>query len=604
MFLEFLGNINGHYNIIHIKNNIDIKNYIDDIPLIIDNKFNTDFLYKCYQNAFSYLRNNILKKLEKNDEIHIISKSNIVNKKITNFVINNNNSFTLNNNNEIKKSFLSNDKQKVLDKVNNNSSLNLLENIVVEEDKENDILSEYEDNYILKLKDLKEEFYPIYPKSINGYTTYYDIHRYLLSKKENRNKIVYPTYFDDLTINELNTAKRKFRYLTNNYELNEFNELCFMKLKKLKFRQNKNKLSNRHKKKLIGDYILLKIPYKKNYMAKLNEIHNSYHCSYKKLVSEYQRTGFSFKGIFNICKNICKYCKVCAQKKRDYYKREPSKQMIFKKPMSRMIADITELPYELYNKTKTKYLLNIIDHFSKYGFSFLCETKKAENILFNIKECFEKIGFPDELGTDNGTEFSNKLMKKFLEDNNVKFIHGRAYNPRSQGCVERFHRSIKIALICKKLEEGNNFNLQRALNSVLFNYNISIHSTIGFTPIEVFYSTSEEIYSTVYNNTLNSFKYINSRHNNFSLFEKVLLFNNFIVDNKSCYNAKKRLVKNKVKKSKSLFNICASISKIYENGIYDIIIEKNYKIYNLNKYDICVVDTIEDVWDGIFYSDQ
>ena len=46
-----------------------------------------------------------------------------------------------------------------------------------------------------------------------------------------------------------------------------------------------------------------------------------------------------------------------------------------------------------------------------------------------------------------GEEFSNKLMKKFLEYNNVKSIHGREYNPLSQGFVERFH--IKIALMLK-----------------------------------------------------------------------------------------------------------------------------------------------------------
>ena len=83
-----------------------------------------------------------------------------------------------------------------------------------------------------------------------------------------------------------------------------------------------------------------------------------------------------------------------------------------------MILDITELSYELYIMSKTKYLLNLTDHFSKYDFAFLCE-KKDENILNNVKECFEKICFPAELGTDNGIEFSNKLMKKFLEDNNV-----------------------------------------------------------------------------------------------------------------------------------------------------------------------------------------
>ena len=53
------------------------------------------------------------------------------------------------------------------------------------------------------------------------------MHWYLLLKKENSNKIVYPAYFDDLTKNELDTSKRKFRYLTINYGLKLHNELCF-----------------------------------------------------------------------------------------------------------------------------------------------------------------------------------------------------------------------------------------------------------------------------------------------------------------------------------------------------------------------------------------
>ena len=56
MFLEFQGNNNGHYNIINIKNNIDIKKYIDNVPLIIDNKYNPDFLNKCYQHNFCFLK--------------------------------------------------------------------------------------------------------------------------------------------------------------------------------------------------------------------------------------------------------------------------------------------------------------------------------------------------------------------------------------------------------------------------------------------------------------------------------------------------------------------------------------------------------------------
>ena len=55
--------------------------------------------------------------------------------------------------------------------------------------------------------------------------------------------------------------------------------------------------------------------------------------------------------------------------------------------------------------------------------------------------------------------------------------------------------------------------------------------------------------------------------------------------------------------------ICCSICKNLENGLYDIIIEKDYKLYNLEKYDICNLSSSllknvqEDVWESILYHD-
>ena len=43
-----------------------------------------------------------------------------------------------------------------------------------------------------------------------------------------------------------------------------------------------------------------------------------------------------------------------------------------------------------------------------------------------------------------------------------------------------------------------------------------------------------------------------------------------------------------------------------EKGIYEILIEKTYRIYGLEKYDICIVSTDllkkveEEVWDNIY----
>lgn len=143
-------------------------------------------------------------------------------------------------------------------------------------------------------------------------------------------------------------------------------------------------------------------------------------------------------------------------KKKKFYKREPSKKLIFTHSNERFLSDITELPFELTTDNNYKYLLNIIDHFSKYVWSYLLYNKKSETIYKLIKDNFEKNGFPEQFGIDNSTEFAKKKLKEFLDTNNVKFIHGRAFNPHSQESVEPLHRTLKNKLLCKKFYEKTN----------------------------------------------------------------------------------------------------------------------------------------------------
>jgi len=87
----------------------------------------------------------------------------------------------------------------------------------------------------------------------------------------------------------------------------------------------------------------------------------------------------------------------------------------------------------------------------------------------------------------------NKRLKKFLSDKNVKFIHGKVFLQRSQGWFERLHHTLKIKLICMKINKGDNFDLIKANNNISFNFNNTIQDTIKYKPIEIFYTTSDEI---------------------------------------------------------------------------------------------------------------
>ena len=95
------------------------------------------------------------------------------------------------------------------------------------------------------------------------------------------------------------------------------------------------------------------------------------------------------------------------------------------------------------NAYDVKYLLGIIDVFSRKGMIYKQNDKKLVNIIPNILEFCANNSFPEEFVSDNGPEFKNARLKEICEKENIVFIHGIPYNPHTQGTLEKFHYTIK-----------------------------------------------------------------------------------------------------------------------------------------------------------------
>ena len=239
----------------------------------------------------------------------------------------------------------------------------------------------------------------------------------------------------------------------------------------------------------------------------LTEIHkDDGHKGIASLRQYLSNNNIYFKGITYLTEYVVKNCTSCAGKNKNKLKRESPKQIITFYPRQRYIMDITELPIELKSITKYIYLFNIIDHFSKFGMSFLIENKKASTIFNLLKLALECNGFPYEIGSDMGKEFCNELIENYLNSKNIKYIHGMPYNPHSQGVVERFHKTIKDGLYCRYNDNPENFDIKQSLDFIIKKYNNHIHSSTKFTPNEVFYSKDEELFKKVLENIKDSFK--------------------------------------------------------------------------------------------------
>ena len=113
---------------------------------------------------------------------------------------------------------------------------------------------------------------------------------------------------------------------------------------------------------------------------------------------------------------VSKNCNVWVQKNKNNIKRESCTQIITYYPKQRFVIDITELPEELNETKKKNYLFNIIDHFTKFGISFLINNKESKNILKFLQITLECYGIPDEIKSNNITEFKNHLIESFLNE--------------------------------------------------------------------------------------------------------------------------------------------------------------------------------------------
>ena len=97
------------------------------------------------------------------------------------------------------------------------------------------------------------------------------------------------------------------------------------------------------------------------------------------------------------------------------HKRYPIKPIILNYPKKHYIVDITYLSGIFGDDYEYPYLLFVEEHFFKYAMVYLLHNKDTESLLKKIKEFCIYYGYPEEIGVDNGKEFNNSLLNKFLK---------------------------------------------------------------------------------------------------------------------------------------------------------------------------------------------
>ena len=172
----------------------------------------------------------------------------------------------------------------------------------------------------------------------------------------------------------------------------------------------------------------------------------------------------------------------------EIYSKPPKKNYPTNKTDVYHIDDIWSLAildlkdFGLENNRGYRYVLVIIDNFSKFGWTVLPKNKNAitikdafENNLINSKRK------PNLIESDRGKEFYNNIFQDFLNKKNIKLFSRNS----SYGAVfaERFIRTIRDLLKKIVFEQGD-ANRIDVLPTIAKQYNNRTHSSTKLTSIQ------------------------------------------------------------------------------------------------------------------------
>lgn len=134
-----------------------------------------------------------------------------------------------------------------------------------------------------------------------------------------------------------------------------------------------------------------------------------------------------------------------------------------------------------------KWIFTAIDLFSKLASAEPMKTKSQPNVLAAydaIMESIPKSWRPRVVQCDNGSEFQTQFADHLKTKYNQKVIHSQAYNPTSQGCVERFNKTLKTSIF-KSFTKYNSQRWVDQLKLIITGYNTSPQSTTKQVPLDV-----------------------------------------------------------------------------------------------------------------------
>ena len=195
-------------------------------------------------------------------------------------------------------------------------------------------------------------------------------------------------------------------------------------------------------------------------------------------------TFFYWPSLRSDVAKYVKECTTCQQHKGQSGLQQPWQELPpVKRPLDRISIDLTDMQQ---GNNGYRYVLTVIDHYSRYVKFYPLRSKTTEEVGKNFQKYLVDFGTPLVLISDRGGEFTSVQFQQLCQRYNISVGFTTPYHPRGNSITERVHGTMKtvLGLMCK----GSPYQWPKYLGETQKVLNTAVHTTLGEQPHFVFFS--------------------------------------------------------------------------------------------------------------------
>ncbi|GFT66163.1 e3 ubiquitin-protein ligase rififylin [Nephila pilipes] len=211
-----------------------------------------------------------------------------------------------------------------------------------------------------------------------------------------------------------------------------------------------------------------------------NSVHNLAHPGIKATI-KLLKSKFVWPSINKDARTWTRSCLKCQKSKVTRHVQSPFQQY---HNVSKRFTEINlDIIGPLPSSEGFRYCLTIIDRYSQWPEAIPLPDIRAETVADNLlKGWIARFGTPLVITTDQATQFEAQLFQELSQLIGFKRNRTASYHPQANGCIERWHRTLKASIMCHENESWT-----RSLPIILLGLRTTWRADFQSTPAELLY---------------------------------------------------------------------------------------------------------------------